>query len=171
MAANRVIAIGLVAVFLLMACTGERSSSLRPESPGANTSSVATKRIVAAVLSDPPTLISKFQRTLPGSEAIEFMVGAGLGVPDDRGEMAPVLAETIPSLQNGLWKLLPDGRMETTWTLRPNLQWHDGAPLTSDDLLFTAQVGREDGMLSFRHPGYVAVESVEALGARTVMVT
>src|SRR5262249_46522892 len=28
------------------------------------------------------------------------------------------------------------GTMQTTYTLRPNLTWHDGAPLTADDFVF-----------------------------------
>src|SRR5439155_1235737 len=30
----------------------------------------------------------------------------------------------------------PDGQMETTHRLRPNLTWHDGAPLTGEDFVF-----------------------------------
>src|SRR5581483_253381 len=32
------------------------------------------------------------------------------------------------------------GTMETTYRLKPNLTWHDGAPLTSDDFVFSWQV-------------------------------
>jgi peptide/nickel transport system substrate-binding protein len=30
--------------------------------------------------------------------------------------------------------------MDTTWLLRPNIKWHDGTPMTSDDLLFSFTV-------------------------------
>src|SRR4051794_32797470 len=36
------------------------------------------------------------------------------------------LAAEVPSLENGLWKLNPDGSMDLTWKLRPNIKWHDG---------------------------------------------
>ena len=28
------------------------------------------------------------------------------------------LAETVPTIDNGLWKVAPDGRMEMTWKIR-----------------------------------------------------
>ena len=34
--------------------------------------------------------------------------------------------EAVPTLENGLWKVLPDGRMETSWRLKPGLVWQDG---------------------------------------------
>lgn len=33
--------------------------------------------------------------------------------------------------------------MEVTWTIRENARWHDSVPFTTDDLLFTATVGRD----------------------------
>src|SRR5439155_17572422 len=38
------------------------------------------------------------------------------------------------------WQVFPDGRMETTYKLRPNLTWHDGTPLTAADFVFAWQV-------------------------------
>lgn len=52
----------------------------------------------------------------------------------------PWLAERLPSLENGTLVIRPDGGMVTTWKLRPNAKWHDGAPVTSDDLAFTFTV-------------------------------
>ncbi|MGI8913325.1 MAG: ABC transporter substrate-binding protein, partial [Chloroflexota bacterium] len=34
------------------------------------------------------------------------------------------------------WRISPDGR-EYTFTIAPNVQWHDGRPLTADDVAFT----------------------------------
>ena len=36
--------------------------------------------------------------------------------------------------------MLPDGRMETGYRLKPNLKWQDGAPLTADDFVFAYKV-------------------------------
>lgn len=99
------------------------------------------------------------------------MVNPGLAVVDDRGALRAALAEAVPSLENGLWTLLPDGRMQTTWQLRAGVQWHDGAPLTSDDLLFTAQVGQDRTTGAFGHAAYASVETVTAPDPRTVVVT
>lgn len=53
---------------------------------------------------------------------------------DDDGNLVPVLAAAIPSVENGL--LAADGR-SVTWKIKPGVKWHDGAPLTADDLVFT----------------------------------
>ena len=55
----------------------------------------------------------------------------------------PVLAEAIPSFENGLWKVFPDGQMETTWKIREGARWHDGTPFTSGDVLFTSKLEQD----------------------------
>lgn len=51
-------------------------------------------------------------------------------------EVEPLLAES--------WRLSADGK-RYTFTLRPGLKWHDGKPLTADDVVFTV-------MTVLRHP-------------------
>jgi peptide/nickel transport system substrate-binding protein len=51
---------------------------------------------------------------------------------------APVglLAEELPSVANGTWKVLPDGRTETTYRIKKNAKWQDGEPITAHDWVF-----------------------------------
>jgi ABC-type transport system substrate-binding protein len=56
---------------------------------------------------------------------------AALSYWDERGEAAPLLAEGLPKLNTDTWRINPNGSMETTFRLRPNLTWHDGTPLTA----------------------------------------
>lgn len=56
---------------------------------------------------------------------------------DSSIQLRPVMVQTIPSLENGLWKMLPNNRMELTWRLRPEYTWQDGRPVTSADVAFT----------------------------------
>ncbi len=86
-------------------------------------------------------------------------------------ERAARLAEDVASLENGLWKLLPDGRMETTWKLRQGARWHDGAELTTDDLLFSLQVGRDREMTAFSSEAYAAVDGVVATDTSTLTLS
>jgi peptide/nickel transport system substrate-binding protein len=55
----------------------------------------------------------------------------------------PQVATALPSLQDGTWVVNPDGTMDITWKLRPNVRWHDGTPFTSDDLLFSFTVYKD----------------------------
>ncbi len=59
---------------------------------------------------------------------------------DEKEVAHPYLAEELPRLNTESWRVFPDGRMETTFRLRPNLTWHDGAPLTGDDFVFAHRV-------------------------------
>ncbi len=104
----------------------------------------------------------------PTYAAMNPLVNPGLSIQDDQRVLRPVLAEAVPSLENGLWTLHSDGRMEATWTIRSGARWHDGVPLTTDDLLFTLQVGRD--LPSFGNPAYAAIQEVVVVDARTVTV-
>src|SRR5207249_4849775 len=132
------------------------------------------KRITIAIRSNPPTLNSVIGGTangkVPGVAEIEQLVHAGMAVLDDQGERRPQLSETLPSTDNGLWRLFPDGRMETVWKIRPNAAWHDGTPLSADDLAFTFMVVSDKRISVFRNPAYDFVESVDVVDPSTVVV-
>jgi peptide/nickel transport system substrate-binding protein len=50
------------------------------------------------------------------------------------GEFVPILAEEIPSFENG--GLTPDGT-SVTWRLKKGVVWHDEKPFTAEDVIFT----------------------------------
>jgi peptide/nickel transport system substrate-binding protein len=52
---------------------------------------------------------------------------------DADGDLKAVLASEIPSRENG--GLAPDG-LSVTWKIKRDVKWHDGKPLTADDLVF-----------------------------------
>ena len=58
-------------------------------------------------------------------------------------ERVPVLAEELPSVKKGTWKIDPQKKtMITIYKLRPNLKWHDGKPYTSKDFEFGWQIAK-----------------------------
>ncbi len=107
---------------------------------------------------------------VPGLDQVEELIHAGLSYADDSDALQPRLAEAVPSAENGLWKILPDGRMETVWTIRNGVFWQDGAPFTAADLVFSVQVNRDRDTGVVTPPILAMVESVEATDARTVVV-
>jgi peptide/nickel transport system substrate-binding protein len=135
----------------------------------------APKRIVAAIQSDPPSLSSAMNSARTGrargGPELEMMIHAGLTQEDLPGRRRPQLAEQVPTLENGLWRVFDDGRMETTWRIRPNARWHDGAPFTAEDLLFTVQVGHDRDLAFLANANAEFVESVVAPDHQTVTVT
>lgn len=167
----RASALLLVFTLLLTACaptpqarSGESDSQTRRAGP---------KRIVAAIQGDPHTVYQQLNPAsrVRGIDAIETLVAAGLTAPDgERGALFAQLAEEVPSIENGLWKLFPDGRMETTWRIRPGAQWHDGTPFTSDDLVFTGMVVQDPELPIFGNNAYDLIEEIAAPDSRTIIV-
>ncbi|HEY3117835.1 MAG TPA: ABC transporter substrate-binding protein [Chloroflexota bacterium] len=71
------------------------------------------------------------------------LIHDALVVKDNLGEYRPQLAAELPSIDRQTWRVFPDGTMETTWKLRPNITWHDGTPFTADDLVFSLTLIRD----------------------------
>lgn len=109
----------------------------------------------------PPGLI------VQSGDIVDTVVNIGLTITDHNDLRQPVLAETVPTVENGLWKLLPDGQMELTWTIRAGAAWHDGTPLTVDDFLFTIKVVQDAELGEFRTPVSNLVSRVERVDDRT----
>src|SRR5207247_8241292 len=86
------------------------------------------------------------------------------------GQMSPQMAEATPSADNGLWKISPDGRMDMTWKIRSGAEWHDGARLTGEDLLFTFDVVRDKDLAIFRDRAFDLIQSVESPTPDTLVV-
>ncbi|HZT08511.1 MAG TPA: ABC transporter substrate-binding protein [Chloroflexota bacterium] len=124
-------------------------------------------------MSDPPLLSFKLNpvSNVPGVDAIDDLVNVGLTTMDDTSTMQARLAEAVPALENGLWTFLPDGRMQTTWRIRPDVTWHDGEPFTSADLVFTTTIDQDRDLPTSRDFAYDLIESVDARDPLTITVT
>ncbi len=152
-----------------------------PPQPGPGTMSArearqeGPKRLVAAIMGDPPTLRNTVHATggsgsTPGLDTVEDFLNVGMTALDNRGQLQPRLAVAVPTIENGLWKLAPDGRMETVWKIRPNASWHDGTPFTANDLAFTLTVGQDRELALFRDAIYDAIEAAEVSDPQTFIV-
>jgi peptide/nickel transport system substrate-binding protein len=135
--------IGLMSLCLLLAAcaapapsgTGERREAGQGSAPAIN------RTLVMAGRAESPTLASRPLRTFGlTSTTVSRLFNAGLALKDGGGNYHPYLAETLPALGTDSWKVFPDGRMETAYRLRPHVVWHDGAPLTAGDFVFSYQL-------------------------------
>lgn len=157
------------ALALVVAGCASPPAASRGDAADAQGQPGAVKRLTAAVMSDPKSLGPE-GGPVPGKGELEGLMHVGLSNLDNLYVRRASLAEEVPTTENGLWKLLPDGRMETTWKLRPNIWWHDGAPFSAADILFTSRVEQDREMTVFRRSAYRWVESVEAPDDRTITV-
>src|SRR5436309_2465535 len=104
----------VVLVLLIAACAapsspGTQSSSGQPAEPPAQR---APKKITSAILANPFTLSALINtaggNTAPGIPEVEVLVHAGLATATDAG-LKPQIAESVPSVENGAWRVNPDG--------------------------------------------------------------
>ncbi len=91
-----------------------------------------------------------------------------LGRYDQTGALVPYLAEAIPTVENGG---VSEDLTSITWTLKEGLLWSDGTPVTSADVVFTAEycMHPEGGCAQLAK--FSGVETVEAVDDLTVKVT
>ena len=84
---------------------------------------------------------------------------------DANGNLNPVLASEIPSIQNG--GLAADAK-SVTWKLKPGVKWHDGKPFTADDVVFNWEYARDPATAAVTIGIYrdITVEKVDDLTVR-----
>jgi peptide/nickel transport system substrate-binding protein len=95
------------------------------------------------------------------------LVFDGLIRYDDTGHAIPDLAREVPSTANG--GISKDGRT-FTYHLMPNAKWHDGVPVTADDVIFTYQQIMNPANLTPTRNGYDKITKIEAPDPHTLVV-
>jgi peptide/nickel transport system substrate-binding protein len=103
-------------------------------------------------------------------EDIESCVVEGLVTNDERMNIVPVLAESVPTLENGGVVLRPDGGMDVTWRLRAGVTWHDGVAHTSADVKFTVDAINKGDWKPESVDGFDRIASVETPDSLTAVV-
>jgi peptide/nickel transport system substrate-binding protein len=83
----------------------------------------------------------------------------------------PWLVEKIPSVKDGDWVVNADGTMVVTWKLRPNIKWHDGTPLSVEDVIFGWQVMTDKDIPAFGKGDANKISKIEKVDDRTFKVT
>jgi peptide/nickel transport system substrate-binding protein len=87
---------------------------------------------------------------------------------DEENNPRPIMVTEIPSMDNG--GISPDGNV-ITLTLRDDIVWSDGQPITSDDFAFTYDmVVHPNNTVASTYP-YDLIENLETPDARTVVMT
>lgn len=104
-----------------------------------------------------------------GAHLVFDMVHNYLLTVDERDIAHPQLATDRPSVESGTWRVHPDGRMDLTWMIHPNVKWHDGTPFTTEDLVFSFDVYRDPAVPNNLGSVVGMMESVEALAPHTLV--
>ena len=143
------LALAALAVFLLQGC-----DRVRPGTTEAHNT-------VRAYLSADPSSMSLIGKTDANAEELAVQITDSLVQYDSELRLRPRLAES--------WEFSPD-RLTLTFKLRDGVRWHDGRPLTAQDVVFTVnkllEPEQENRVWA---PLFKELESVEAADARTVV--
>src|SRR5438132_14341034 len=115
--------LALLLAILSTSCAPAPSSApaSRPAAPGAAPAPAAPKRITVAMLGEMPAFwddLNPGGGTVPGAGQFKVLTSSGLTAIDENQAIQAQLGEAVPTIENGLWKVFPDGRMEVTFRIR-----------------------------------------------------
>src|SRR5581483_3870510 len=163
-----------VAVVLLAGCASPASrqaGSGEPSRAGQQSAAHQPTTLQAIMKVEPASLAAR--PVVATGISIAFaqrLFNATLDITDGQERSHPYLAEALPQLNTDSWKVSPDGRMETTWRLRPNITWQDGTALTANDFVFAWKVYSTPDLGQSSSPPFAQMDEVIAQDDRTVVI-
>lgn len=172
MRAERCVLLLALGVGLTAACA-QASPTARQQTDASQgpAASAPQRTLVIIGRGEPPNVAAKSVVTYSGSLGQTRRVfNATLDYLDERETPVPYLALTVPQLNTDTWRVFPDGRMETSYRLRPNLTWHDGTPLSAEDFVFAARVYQTPAFGAASSPVLSPMEEVTAPDSTTLVI-
>jgi peptide/nickel transport system substrate-binding protein len=145
----------------LAACGSDDAEETVTETTEAAAVTGGTLRVAGGKVANPPT---PFTTNDQGSLQILNCVGEYLMFNNDKGELEPRIAESWESTDGGV-----------TWTfkIRQGVTFHDGSPLTTEDVVFSIAMHLDEENASTQagtFGGILTPDSVSALDDSTVQV-
>ncbi|MBM2810713.1 MAG: hypothetical protein HW416_1472 [Chloroflexi bacterium] len=171
---------GALAALLAVATLG---SACAPSAPAGGGAAVGAeqpqaqaprgpKNLAIGILREPQGLneIINFGLTTSGNKQPLLIAHNYLAVRSADQTWIPQLAAELISIERGTWRVNPDGTMDTTWKIRPNVKWHDGTPFTADDLLFSLTVYKDPDIPNNIGNILRAMESAQVVDPQTFAI-
>jgi peptide/nickel transport system substrate-binding protein len=164
--AVRVTAVALAVAVLVLGCA-PASTQPAGQSDLAPTAPTRPKVITVAIPSEPSGLSDKL---FQAASDVDSFFEADLAYLDDTDTPHPLLAERLPTQENGGLVVNPDGTMRSVYTLKPDLRWDDGEPLTADDFVFAHEVYTDEDIPVSKRLPEALMSRVIARDPRTVEI-
>jgi peptide/nickel transport system substrate-binding protein len=153
---TRLLAAALTLAVLAVGCAGGSSSGGQAGQTGSTKS-----RLVIGTFQEPTTLDVTAAATAAIAVALRDNVYEGVVRTGEKGEVLPQLARS--------WEISPD-HLSYTFHLAEKAKWHDGSPLTAQDVKFSWERAQTDPKQP--HQDYFApIQSIEAVNDHTAKVT
>ena len=146
-------------VLLAAGCAGETGQGQRPGTSEAPTVPERGGTVVIGIVSEPDNLLDVTSTTRAAQDIIDQMFQTLTSLTPDLGDHEPDLALS--------WERSDDG-LSVTFHLDPNAHWHDGVPVTSDDVLFSHDLQVDPVVAYAGRPYKEFITDVRADGPHTV---
>ena len=126
----RLILLGTMSLMLAIALPACSSAGLLGQLRLENfrTDANSAPRLISTVLGEPKTFNYLLTNESTSTDVLSLLYEGLIGIDQTTSEIVPALAES--------WEISEDGQT-IVYTLREDLKWSDGEPLTVDDVVFT----------------------------------
>jgi peptide/nickel transport system substrate-binding protein len=153
---ERLLFFGLVSIFILStgAILNKINNKYLVEVPTLGGS------LTEGVIGEAPRFINPLLATSDSDRDLTQLIYSGLLRVDQDGKYIGDLAESYDISEDGL---------TYTFKIRAGAVWHDGKPVTSDDIEFTIQKARDPSIKSYKRPSFEGV-TVEKIDDKTVVL-
>lgn len=158
----------LAIVAMLAGCSAPASTDTATESGDAAAATDGSPTQAVLIIPEEPASLNQYHGDAAIVRQVADAITGALAVPNQDGEYIPVLAEVIPTLENGG---VSEDLRTITWKLRPGLLWSDGEPLTSDDIKFTWEAVTNPQSGNVLAIGFDQIESIETPDDLTAVIT
>jgi peptide/nickel transport system substrate-binding protein len=115
-----------------------------------------------------PTLLNPHLSTGTKDFEASRLVYEPLASFNAQGELVPILAAEIPTVENGG---LAEDLTAVTWILKEGVTWSDGTPFTAADVVFSYDYISNSEVGAVTSEYYAEVESIAAVDELTVTIT
>jgi len=163
------VALALLALTLLASGCGSASTETAEAAEGAEPQRGGS---LTVSLSKEPAIINPW--LAQGAMAVTWMLIDGTNDPlvllDQGGRWQPVLAERVPTVENGDVRTTSGGGMDVHLMIRREASWSDGVPLRCDDVAFTWRTVMDKEHLLSNRLGWDALASVDCPSEREVVL-
>ncbi|HEY3116090.1 MAG TPA: peptide ABC transporter substrate-binding protein [Chloroflexota bacterium] len=167
---GNVIPISLVVLATAMACAPSQTGQQSGTGPLAATPGAHRGTLKIAWMREAESLHPKFYLG-PGMAEYGWTFNSWLTYLDFGGVSHPMMARELPTRDNGDWVVNTDGTMVTTYRLRPNIKWHDGAHVTARDFAFGFEVYVDPDLPVTNRAPESFMSSVEAPDDLTIVIS
>lgn len=151
-----------VAMFLLAGCGG-----LKTETKQSNKPQIQSGGQLSYGSIQEPNMLNPLLSDMLATSEVARLIFNGLVTTNDKGEWMGDLAVQVPTIQNG--GVSQDG-LTVIYKLRQDVVWHDGVPLTAQDVVFTWQTIMNPKNSVVTRDGYDKIASIETQDQYTVEI-